>query len=104
MKFNAGRKINLSNIDPIFQFEMEELSVHDCESPEEATQKLDLWVRERVLYYKELTIKLKADRATPPPNVPVMPPPRSTTAPTPMPTYTRPSPAAAPQGPPAEFA
>ena len=111
MKFRAARKINLGNIDPILQYETEELEVADCDSMEEATQKLDLCVRERILHYRESVSAMKAAAAKTPP--PVNPPPAASPTPAPAPAVTTPaapvtttpaSPATpAAGGPPAEF-
>lgn len=103
MKFNASRKINLGNIDPILQFEMEELSVHDCDSPEEATQKLEMWVRERISFWKGSVSVLKAAQNLPPKTLPVQPPLASPPPPAHYVPSTTTQSATTPGGPPAEF-
>lgn len=70
MKFAATRKINLGNIDQILQYETEELGVSDCDSPEEAAQKLDLWVKDRILHYKEAVLQTKQVAVPPPLSTP----------------------------------
>lgn len=114
MKYSASRKINLGNIDPMFQFETEDLGVHDAESPEEATQKLDAFVRDRILHYREVVMQAKLTKPSPPvtgqvpptanpPQVFGTPPPFIPSAP---PAYGPASPvttAGPVSGPPAEF-
>lgn len=115
MKFAATRKINLGNIDPMLQYETEELGVSDCDSPEEATQKLDLWVKDRILHYKEVVLKMRTQQPAPPPIS--TPPPTGGLVPAPMkypapastipgsqPTQTAPAPGGPSSQPPAEFA
>ena len=113
MKFSATRKINLGNIDPMLQYESEELGVSDCDSPEEAAQKLDLWVKDRILHYKEVVMKLRSQQtvppiSTPPPTggphpAPMKYPAPSATIPGPQPTTTAPAPGGVSSAPPAEF-
>lgn len=99
----------------MFQFETEDLGVHDAESPEEATQKLDLFVKDRMLHYKETVMQARVGRPAPPISGPVplplapvgpvinTPPPFVPQAPA---AYGPPSPpntAGAPSSPPPEF-
>lgn len=107
MKFSATRKVNLGNIDPMLQYETEELGVSDCDSPEEAAQKLDLWVKDRILHYKEVIMKMRSQPSAPPISTP-QPAPRMqpapvSTIPGPAPTTTAPAPGGITSGPPAEF-
>lgn len=64
MKFDATRKISLGSIHPMWQFESEELAVHDADSPEEAISQLENWVKARELFYKELALAKKEAKIT----------------------------------------
>ena len=76
MRFSITRKINLSNIDKeIWPYETEDISVSDADSFEEAQQKADQLVAERIGYYKRISEESKIQKSAPaaPQPLPIQP-------------------------------
>jgi hypothetical protein len=91
MKFSFTHKINLANIDrELWPYETEDISISDADSFEEAQQKVDRLVAERLGYYKALSEQAKAaKRADTPSGIPTRP----------VPTWTPPAPSTTPAAP-----
>jgi len=61
MKYSFTHKINLANIDrDLWPYETEDISISDADSFEEAQQKVDRLVAERLGYYKAMSEQAKA--------------------------------------------
>jgi len=61
MKYSFTHKINLANIDrDLWPYETEDISISDADSFEEAQQKVDRLVAERLGYYRAMSDQAKA--------------------------------------------
>jgi len=50
MKYSLTRKINLKRFFPDLQYEMVDFHVEDCDTKEQATEEINIWIKE---YLKE---------------------------------------------------
>ncbi len=61
MKFGLTRKINLKRFFPDLQYEMCDFHVEDCDTKEQATEEINVWIKEflkeKEKEYKELVSK-----------------------------------------------